>query len=654
MKINPQMKIASFFLILLFTTPFAYAQQANRDSLLLLLSKTKQDTTRVNLLWYLSLSYKMSNPDSLFFFAKEGIKLAQSLDYLKGEIACKWVLADNSWFVGDYATAIKFYLENLEFAKSQKDTLQEVVLYSTLLNSYRDQGDYKEALHYSSLLMEMTKKYFPFALGMSNAMRGSIYYGMNKYDSAYFYLNKAINYPHNLGIGWIFLMYGRTQAKLKNLNLALDYYRKSIEPLKAADNSKDLAGTYTSIGELYNETGNADSAIYYGKQGLNIAQQNNFNQEVLQSYLLLSRVYEKLNPTHALSYYKLAMAKKDSLFNQEKASQILSYKFNEELRQNELKTAQLQIKNRNRIYILLGLLAGFLLFAIFLVRNNKHKQKVNALLEKQKEEIESTLNELKETQAQLIQKEKMASLGELTAGIAHEIQNPLNFVNNFSEVSQELCEEIEGEAKTGNTQEILSITADLKQNLEKIVHHGKRADSIVKNMLQHSKASSGERQHTDINALADEYLRLAYHGLRAKDKDFNADFKLDADPHVGKVHVAPQDLGRVLLNLFNNAFYAVAEKKAHLNGQYQPLVKVSTKSVGDKIEIRVRDNGTGIPESVREKVFQPFFTTKPTGEGTGLGLSLSYDIITKGHGGELKVESVEGEFTEMIIELPKV
>jgi signal transduction histidine kinase len=270
----------------------------------------------------------------------------------------------------------------------------------------------------------------------------------------------------------------------------------------------------------------------------------------------------------------------------------------------------------------------------------------------QKEELQSTLEHLRTTQSQLIQKEKMASLGELTAGIAHEIQNPLNFVNNFSEVSQELCEEIEEEAKTGNTQEILSISADLKQNLEKISHHGKRADSIVKNMLQHSRSSSGERQLTDINALTDEYLRLAYHGLRAKNQEFNAKLVTDFDKSIGKIEVVPQEIGRVLLNLFNNAFYAVSQKKAHLNGQYQPQVSVTTKALNGKVEIRVQDNGTGIPESVKQKIFQPFFTTKPTGEGTGLGLSLSYDIITKGHGGILEVDSKENEFTEFIVQLP--
>jgi signal transduction histidine kinase len=292
---------------------------------------------------------------------------------------------------------------------------------------------------------------------------------------------------------------------------------------------------------------------------------------------------------------------------------------------------------------------------ILAVQNETLDQQVSertAEVVAQKEELQSTLEHLKATQAQLIQKEKMASLGELTAGIAHEIQNPLNFVNNFSEVSQELCSEIEEETKAGNTQEVLSITADLKQNLEKIHHHGKRADSIVKGMLEHSRASSGEKQLTDINTLVEEYLRLSYHGLRVRDKDFNADFTFTPDTSLPHLEVAPQEIGRVLLNLFNNAFYATEQKKAQLNGQYQPQVIVSTKATRDKVEVRVRDNGTGIPEGVQQKIFQPFFTTKPTGEGTGLGLSLSYDIIAKGHRGELRVESLQGEFTEFIIWLP--
>ena len=242
----------------------------------------------------------------------------------------------------------------------------------------------------------------------------------------------------------------------------------------------------------------------------------------------------------------------------------------------------------------------------------------------------------------------MASLGELTAGIAHEIQNPLNFVNNFSEVSNELLVEMIADLDNGDADEAKAIANDVKQNLEKINHHGKRADAIVKGMLQHSRSSSGVKEPTDINALADEYLRLCYHGLRAKDKSFNATIKTDFDESIDKINIVPQDIGRVILNLLTNAFYAVNEKKQSNNNGYEPTVTVSTKKIADKIEIRVGDNGNGIPQKVLDKIFQPFFTTKPTGQGTGLGLSLSYDII-KAHGGEIKVKTKEGEGTEFVI-----
>ena len=280
-----------------------------------------------------------------------------------------------------------------------------------------------------------------------------------------------------------------------------------------------------------------------------------------------------------------------------------------------------------------------------------------AAINKQKEELQQTLLELKATQKQLIQSEKMASLGELTAGIAHEIQNPLNFVNNFSEVSSELVKEMVDEVEKGNTAEVKAIAGDLINNLEKITHHGQRAANIVKGMLQHSRSSSGTKEPTDINALCEEYLRLAYHGLRAKDKSFSAKFETILDNSIGKVNVMPQEMGRVILNLINNAFYAVNAKAlqavaAPAAVKYEPTVTVSTKKVNGKIEIRVADNGTGIPQKALDKIFQPFFTTKPTGQGTGLGLSLSYDIVTKGHGGELKVETKEQEGTIFIIYLP--
>jgi signal transduction histidine kinase len=257
----------------------------------------------------------------------------------------------------------------------------------------------------------------------------------------------------------------------------------------------------------------------------------------------------------------------------------------------------------------------------------------------QKLQLEQTLLDLTNTQKQLIQSEKMASLGELTAGIAHEIQNPLNFVNNFSEVSAELVDEMNEEIAKGNTEEVAAIAKDLKENLEKINHHGKRAGDIVKGMLQHSRKSGGVKEPTDINALADEYLRLAYHGLRAKDKSFNAKMITDFDQAIGKIDIIPQDIGRVILNLITNAFYVVNEK-AKAAENYEPSVSVSTKKIGNKVFVNVKDNGTGIPPSILDKIFQPFFTTKPTGQGTGLGLSLSYDIV-KAHGGEIKVTTKE-------------
>jgi signal transduction histidine kinase len=321
------------------------------------------------------------------------------------------------------------------------------------------------------------------------------------------------------------------------------------------------------------------------------------------------------------------------------------------------------------MWTLAGGMFTLLITGVLLWRNNQHRKKANVLLQKEKHLVEKTLSDLKSTQTQLIQSEKMASLGELTAGIAHEIQNPLNFVNNFSEVNSELLSELKNEIDTGNLNEVKSIANDVIENQQKIIHHGKRADAIVKNMFQHSRSSSALNEPSDINKLVDEYLRLAYHGLRAKDKDFNATLETDFDKSIGKMNIVPQDIGRVLLNLYNNAFYAVSEKKKQQQDSYDPIVTVSTKKLGSplgdggrlssysgdggKIEIRVKDNGNGIPQKIVDKIFQPFFTTKPTGQGTGLGLSLSYDIVQV-HGGELKVITKEGEGSEFVVHLPTI
>ena len=370
-------------------------------------------------------------------------------------------------------------------------------------------------------------------------------------------------------------------------------------------------------------------------------------------------------------YARTALALSDSLSATQGAFHVAQYEAEraeqaQQARIQGLRLAQVQEAARaRRQRLLLGaalavlaLLAGL---GFVLWRGNRRQQRANALLHQQKAEIQAqrdqttqALTELRATQAQLIQKEKMASLGELTAGIAHEIQNPLNFVNNFSEVSTELLEELEEEQAKPSRDAGLEaeLVGDLRQNLGKISHHGRRAAAIVKGMLEHSRTSTGERTPTDLNQLAEEYLRLAYQGLRAKDKTFNTTLATDFAAELPLVEAVAGDLGRVLLNLFGNAFYAVQKRQQTGEAGYKPTVSVRTKQVGKQVEIRVSDNGTGIPDEVKAKIFQPFFTTKPTGEGTGLGLSLSYDIITKAHAGTLSVESQPGQGTEFSICLP--
>jgi len=298
-------------------------------------------------------------------------------------------------------------------------------------------------------------------------------------------------------------------------------------------------------------------------------------------------------------------------------------------------------------------------------RTEKVKKTTAILLEETIEELEQkrkaveetnvalgkSLTELKATQQQLIQSEKMASLGELTAGIAHEIQNPLNFVNNFSEISHELIDEMKEELLKGNHEEAIQIAEDIKNNLEKINHHGKRADGIVKGMLQHSRTGSGQKEATEINALCEEYIRLCYHGLRAKDNSFKVTIETDFDNTIGRINIIPQEIGRVIMNVLTNAFYAANERKKK-SPSHEAIVSIQTKRTGNQVQLNIHDNGNGIPKHIIDKVFQPFFTTKPTGQGTGLGLSLSYDIITKGHSGEITVATTENEGSTFIIKLP--
>ena len=451
---------------------------------------------------------------------------------------------------------------------------------------------------------------------------------------------------------------GRSEeARLFNIESIENYNKANDFHNGPSWNCYDLAQSYMGDGDY-------EKAIEYASKAYDLGSEINHYTIKILSADLLSQLYERTGQKEkAYTYLKLYRSLKDEndkLNNAANRSQLeVKTILNQRQREIEQLETASQLKEQEnktqRIWIMsiAGALASLILLSFILVRNNRQKQKTNKVLE-------TTLANLKATQAQLIQSEKMASLGELTAGIAHEIQNPLNFVNNFSEVSTELVKEMVDEFDKGNTEDVKAIANDVVQNLEKINHHGKRAADIVKGMLQHSRTSTGQKEPTDINALADEYLRLAYHGLRAKDKSFNADYKTVLDEKLPKVQVIPQDIGRVLLNLINNAFYAVDKKAKSGIVDYKPEVIVSTKAIplpgGDRgglkeVQISVKDNGPGIPEEIKDKIFQPFFTTKPTGQGTGLGLSLSYDIV-KAHGGELTVETIIGKGSKFIISFP--
>jgi signal transduction histidine kinase len=429
---------------------------------------------------------------------------------------------------------------------------------------------------------------------------------------------------------------------------------------------QSLSSSYLELGSIFVLNNEIDSSLYYTYKGQETARAANLFSIEAEANTQLAAIYKLQNkPDQAITFLQKAKTLTDSLNYSyiDKLIQFQNIGFDEQLKLVDIEKEQIVYQNRIRTYSFLTVLGIFLIAGLVLYRNNRLKIKANKKLEK-------TLSNLKATQSQLIQSEKMASLGELTAGIAHEIQNPLNFVNNFSEVSGELIDELkaersklkarlpDGQAERDESleEEILN---DITQNLQKINHHGQRASGIVKGMLEHSRTSTGKKELTDINAIADEYLRLAYHGLRAKDKSFNADFKTEFDDALQKVNVISQDIGRVLLNLINNAFYAVNKKAKEGIEGYKPKVIVSTKLISPsgggqgevKVQISVKDNGDGIPTDLKDKIFQPFFTTKPSGEGTGLGLSLSYDII-KAHGGKLELEMSEEVGSTFIILIP--
>ena len=651
--------------------PSVFAQQQkNADSLAIIYYQNKlTDTAKLSLLRDLSFNELQDLAKGLMY-AEELILLAEQMKdnaYLRMGYFLK---GTKKRMLGSLDEALAAYIKSIEIAIKIKNLRGEGEAYSAI-------GDiYSEANNYPNALIYYRKAYYVLNTFKNDSLiapillnTGDVFLKIGNPDSAFLYATGAkilfdkIKDPtgiaYSLGnIGMVYASIGKNKLAEQNIN-------EAIAILEGTQDYYPICVYLISMADVYLNKGDNKAALNYTLRSLGLAEQNGLKQQIADASLKLSELYEKDGKfDDAYKYYKNHIENRDSINNISSVQTMADLRTNYEVSQKQLEVNILneQKRNQNILVLFLGIILSLALFILLiLLRNNQNKQKAYRILNLQKQETElqkakaeDALTELQLTQKHLIQSAKMASLGELTAGIAHEIKNPLNFVNNFSEVSVELVDELrEGALKklsAPDQAEAALILNDIADNLKKILHHGQRADSIVKGMLQHSRPSTGKRELTDINALASEYLRLSYNGLSAKDK-FNINFTSAFDESIGRIEVVYQDMSSVLLNLFNNAFYSVLQKKEKGIEKYEPLVSVTTKRDDNEIEIYVKDNGSGIRQGVIDKIFQPFFTTKPTGQGTGLGLSLSYDII-KAHRGELKVETKEGEFAVFIIRLP--
>jgi two-component system, NtrC family, sensor kinase len=571
------------------------------------------------------------------------------------------IMGSISFESGNYEKSFEYFNQSLSIFKSIGDAYNTAILLAKLGDIYGLAGDRKAALDFYFQSLKYPK-------GSSLVWHplvdlGDTYYATQRYDSAFYDQDKYMQTIKSLTIRSNYVSFpkviaGEMSMNAKDYDKALPLLLESLNTSTKSNDQNQLMRSLLDIAKIYTATKNNARAFYYTKKLLGRAQDRRAKQYLRDGYQLMYTLYDQGHQTDSAYYYyrqytsmKNIMAlddfnKKIAIYeaateNEKKQLQISALTNEKLLGQQKLELSEQKLQNESflRNILIAGVLI-LLLFGFVLYRNNKLKQK-------SKVKIEKAYNDLKSTQRQLIQSEKMASLGELTAGIAHEIQNPLNFVNNFSELNNELIEEMMSE---NDIDAVKTIAGYIKQNNEKITAHGKRADAIVKGMMQHSSSGSGVKELTDINGLCDEYLRLSYHGMRAKDKNFDSEISTIFDPVIDRIEVIPQDIGRVLQNLINNAFYSVNEKRLDSKDTYRPRVALQTNKINNKVTISVTDNGKGMPSGIVDKIFQPFFTTKPTGQGTGLGLSISYDII-KSHGGEIKVKSNEGEGSEFVIEL---
>jgi signal transduction histidine kinase len=651
-----------FWIIFIF---HCQAQKNGIDSFQLKLSAISQPIQQFN---FIRNELEHSNNTSNNVDSSLCIQLLSIAQHLKSDsllaISYNWIGAYFAFSKGDNIAGLEYFFKGIPLAEKAKDKRRISSLYfdiSLVYSGFKNyQAEYDYTIKGGENLPDSTSPLYNFMLIQYQNNLCGYYLDINKADSALHYARLGIETSAKLGIGLYDMasicLTGAAYALANDTANADNAFTKALSILPNVKLSSLKWLFYDNYIKYLIKASRLKQAELFCRHFINLGNTANSNAIRLMAVVYMQQLFDALHQTDSAYYYSRQESKINAaIFSESNINRLQALSFHEKLRNIEAMEEQTARNNQMKEYILAVCLFFFLVIGIFLYRNNRQKHHANSVLQEQKQKVENTLHELKSTQSQLIQAEKMASLGELTAGIAHEIQNPLNFVNNFSEINQELLIELKDEANKGNTEEVKAIANDVIDNSAKINHHGKRADAIVKGMLQHSRQSSGTKEPTDINALADEYLRLSYHGLRAKDKLFNATLNTSYDPSIGNINIIPQDIGRVLLNLYNNAFYAapLPPEGGFLDPDYlhSPSVCVGTKKIGNIVEIKVRDNGPGIRPNIVDKIFQPFFTTKPTGQGTGLGLSLSYDIV-KAHGGELKVETKEGEGTEFIILLP--
>ena len=668
------MKNCIKILLLLLTPVLGHAQQHLPDSIAHAYKNASTDSARNVASVQAYLYFEEINRDSALYYCGKALSLAQKNNK---PLSMARVLSMKGYQLtgmGRYAEALQCLLKAFGIAQDPKNASNSWFMVHQSTPEKNRLLMLALIHHMFGVLMDRTQNTDQMIFHFKEAKRigksigntgrvmiadmnlGNAYIGLNKIDSASFFEDEALKLtlrsPQKKYIGYILACLGDIALKKGDRAKAKQFYYEAVRTSVEQTNIATLNRSYLKLSGFYLGERDGDSSLYYSKKmlatfktlGPSMSQQINIGiayQNLYDSYKL------RKQQDSAFKYAGMAIAAKDSIFKIRVASlaQFQNESFKEQMRFQEFQKERTAFQTKVRTYALLAGTVVFLVITLILYRNNRQKHKANVVLE-------GTLTDLKSTQTQLIQAEKMASLGELTAGIAHEIQNPLNFVNNFSEVNSELIDELQQGIERGDMEEIKAIALDIQENEKKISMHGKRADSIVKGMLQHSQSNSGQKEPTDINALADEYLRLSYHGLRAKDKEFNVELITSFDASLPKANMIPQDIGRVMLNLFNNAFYAVNQKQKTAGSDYKPEVSVTTSVENGQVIIKVKDNGTGIPDAVKAKIMQPFFTTKPTGEGTGLGLSLTYDMVVKGHGGMIQVNSKEGEGSEFIITLP--